>query len=79
LLAGFTHRPAAYHAAVATPPGWYAFKALCRGDLTWAGLAGHPAARTILAAIGRQGAISGQRAIGAHPASNRQAVIGGQP
>jgi geranylgeranyl reductase family protein len=53
LLAGFSRRPAAYHAAVATAPGWYAFKALCRGDITWAGLAGHPAARTILNAIGR--------------------------
>lgn len=52
LLAGFTRRPAAYHAAVATAPGWYAFKALCRGDMTWAGLAGHPAARAILATIG---------------------------
>jgi geranylgeranyl reductase family protein len=73
LLAGFTHRPAAYHAAVATPPGWFAFKALCRGDMTWAGLAGHPAARTILAAIGRQ------RTIGAYSASSQQPVIGGQP
>ncbi|HEY9482049.1 MAG TPA: hypothetical protein VIR00_03745, partial [Micromonosporaceae bacterium] len=62
-----------YHAAVATPPGWFAFKALCRGDMTWAGLAGHPAARTILAAIGRQ------RTIGAYSASSQQPVIGGQP
>jgi geranylgeranyl reductase family protein len=52
LLAGFSRRPAAYHAAVATAPGWHAFKALCRGDITWAGLAAHPAARTILNAIG---------------------------
>ena len=44
--------------------------------MTWAGLAGHPAARTILAAIGRQPTLSGRGAVGVQPASNRPAVIG---
>jgi geranylgeranyl reductase family protein len=52
LMAAFTRRPAAFHAAVATGPGWSAFVQLCRGDLTWAGLAAHPVARMALAVIG---------------------------
>src|SRR5262249_56896586 len=35
LLTAFTRRPAAFHAAVATPPGFRAFTQLCRGATTW--------------------------------------------
>jgi geranylgeranyl reductase family protein len=49
----FARRPAAFHAAVATPPGWSAFVRLCRGDITWARLADHPGSRAAMAAIER--------------------------
>jgi flavin-dependent dehydrogenase len=52
LVETFTHRPIAFHAAVATPLGWAAFIRLCRGETTWAGLAAHPAARLGVALAG---------------------------
>jgi geranylgeranyl reductase family protein len=51
LLAAFERRPAAFHAALATPPGWAAFARFCRGDLTFAGPMAHRAARTAVAAL----------------------------
>ncbi len=38
LRAAFTRRPLAFHAALATPPGWRAFAAFCRGETTFATL-----------------------------------------
>jgi len=32
LLAGFTRRPGAFHAVLATPPGWRLFARFCRGE-----------------------------------------------
>ena len=55
LFDAFARRPAAFHAAVATGPGWRAFTRLCRGDITFARFAAHPAARTAMSLIERIG------------------------
>lgn len=38
LLAAFERHPGVFHAALATPPGWRAFRRFCRGEVTFAPL-----------------------------------------
>lgn len=52
LLAAFSRRPAAFHAALATPPGWQAFARFGRGDLTFAAILRYRSAQAALAALG---------------------------
>jgi geranylgeranyl reductase family protein len=49
LLAAFRRRPAAFHAAVATPLGWRAFVGFARGELTFAKILGYRPVRAALA------------------------------
>jgi geranylgeranyl reductase family protein len=51
LLGAFRRRPAAFHAALATPLGWSAFARFCRGELSFASLMSHRGARTAVAAL----------------------------
>jgi hypothetical protein len=51
LLDAFRRRPAAFHAALATPLGWSAFARFCHGDLSFAALMRHRAARSAVAAL----------------------------
>lgn len=53
LLRLFEAHPAACHAAVATPPGWRLFSAVCRGELDLADVVRHRSVRTALALLGR--------------------------
>lgn len=48
LRAAFTRKPAAFHAALFTPPGWRAFAAFCRGETTFAALLQRPTYNTAL-------------------------------
>lgn len=54
LLAVFARHPHLLHTAMATPPGWRAFQAFCRGNLSMADVVGRPpirAAVRLLAAV----------------------------
>ncbi|NJC72531.1 geranylgeranyl reductase family protein [Planosporangium thailandense] len=51
LLAAFTKRPAAFHLALATPPGWRMFSRFCRGDLTFAPMVDRLPVRVAVAAL----------------------------
>ena len=51
LLAAFTRRPAAFHASLATPPGWYAFSRFCRSELSFAAAMRYPPVRAAISAL----------------------------
>ena len=53
LLRLFERHPGACHAAVATPPGWRLFSAVCRGELDLAEVVRHRSVRAALALLGR--------------------------
>jgi geranylgeranyl reductase family protein len=48
LLAAYRRRPAAFHAAMRTPPGWRAFTQMCRGELTLRDAIVRPSVRAAL-------------------------------
>jgi geranylgeranyl reductase family protein len=52
LLQVFARRPRLMHAAMATPMGWRAFEAFCRGDLSMANVVRRPSIRTVLTLLG---------------------------
>jgi len=52
LLRLFEAHPGACHAAVATPPGWRLFTAVCRGELDLAQVVRHRSVRAALALLG---------------------------
>jgi flavin-dependent dehydrogenase len=51
LLAAFERRPSAFHGALATAPGWRAFRRFCQGDLSFASVLRRRSARAALAAL----------------------------
>ena len=53
LLSAFRRRPALFHAALMTPPGWRAFTQMCRGDLTLHDALQRTSVRTALRLIDR--------------------------
>ncbi|ASW54901.1 geranylgeranyl reductase family protein [Plantactinospora sp. KBS50] len=53
LLAAFSRRPSAFHAVVATPPGWRLFGRFCRGETSFAGVVDRFPVRTALALLAR--------------------------
>jgi geranylgeranyl reductase family protein len=58
LMSAFTRRPSAFHAAVATPPGWRAFVKLCRSEITFAQAADQFPVRQILALLNRRSRVA---------------------
>lgn len=52
LLGVFSRHRRMVHTAVGTPPGWRAFQAFCRGDLTMVDALRHPAVATLTKALG---------------------------
>jgi geranylgeranyl reductase family protein len=66
LLRVYAEHPHLVHAAMATPLGWRAFMAFCRGELSMANVVGRPGIR---AAVGLLG---GRVARSAHPATASQ-------
>jgi geranylgeranyl reductase family protein len=52
LLAAFARRPAVFHRALSTPPGWRTFARFCRGERPLSAAVGNPAARAALALLG---------------------------
>jgi geranylgeranyl reductase family protein len=55
LLAAFTRRPGAFHAGMATPPGWRAFTRVCRGEATFAQLLRRTSVRATVSALAGRG------------------------
>jgi geranylgeranyl reductase family protein len=53
MLAAFARHPGAFHAALATPPGWHRFSRFCRGESSVADLAGGRPERWAVAALAR--------------------------
>jgi geranylgeranyl reductase family protein len=54
ILGAYTRRPALFHAALATPPGWRAFVGFCSGDQSFARILRHASARVaVRAMVGR--------------------------
>jgi geranylgeranyl reductase family protein len=53
LLAAYARHPGAFHAALATPPGWRSFARFCRGEGTVGALAARLPIRIAVAALGR--------------------------
>jgi flavin-dependent dehydrogenase len=53
LLAAFSRRPAVFHAALATPPGWRTFARFCRGERPLSAALDNPLARAALAVLDR--------------------------
>jgi len=53
MLAAFARHPGAFHAALATPPGWRRFSRFCRGESSVADLAGGLPVRWAVTALGR--------------------------
>jgi geranylgeranyl reductase family protein len=53
LLAAFSRHPGAFHAVVATPPGWHTFARLCRSELTFAAAAGRLPVRAAVRVLSR--------------------------
>ncbi|MEJ3750026.1 geranylgeranyl reductase family protein [Actinomycetes bacterium KLBMP 9797] len=53
LLAAYTRRPGAFHALLATPPGWRMFARFCRGEFAFEGAVHHLPVRAALAALSR--------------------------
>jgi flavin-dependent dehydrogenase len=52
LLRAFSRRPAAFHAGLATPPGWAWFARFCRGETTFADLLRHSSVKAALRMLG---------------------------
>ncbi|MFY1670583.1 geranylgeranyl reductase family protein [Plantactinospora sp. WMMB334] len=52
ILAAFTRHPGVFHAAVATPPGWRAFTAFCRGETSFDRTLERRSVRAALALLG---------------------------
>ena len=53
LLAAFEAQPWAFHAAVATPPGWQAFARFCRGEMNFADVMRFRALNKTITLMGR--------------------------
>lgn len=53
LLAAFARRPGAFHAALATPPGWWTFTRFCRSDAAFAALVDWLPVRLVVTALTR--------------------------
>jgi hypothetical protein len=53
LLSAFSRRAGAFHAGLATPKGWRAFVAMCRGEISIAALLRRPSARMALSVLNR--------------------------
>jgi geranylgeranyl reductase family protein len=53
LLAAHEKRPGAFHAAIASPPGWAAFARFCRGDMSFASAMRHAPLRIAIMLAGR--------------------------
>jgi len=53
LLRVFAEHPHLVHAAMATPPGWRAFEAFCRGELSMANVLKRPAIRMAINVLAR--------------------------
>jgi flavin-dependent dehydrogenase len=52
MLAVFTKHPALIHFAFGTPPGWRAFQAFCRGELSMTRVVHHPSLRAAITLFG---------------------------
>jgi geranylgeranyl reductase family protein len=52
VLAAFTRHPAAFHLAVASPPGWRAFTRYCRSEMTLAEALERRAVRAVVGLLG---------------------------
>jgi geranylgeranyl reductase family protein len=51
LLAAFRRQPLAFHAVLATPPGWRMFRRWCRGEITFDRALDRPWVRAVLAPV----------------------------
>lgn len=53
LRSAFSRHPGTFHRALASPQGWRIFVKMCRGELSFTGLASRPSARLALAMLNR--------------------------
>jgi geranylgeranyl reductase family protein len=53
LLSAFSRHPGTFHRVLTSPKGWRIFVKVCRGQLSFAGLADRPSARLALAMLNR--------------------------